>query len=360
VALGPDGKTEATGEKTVAAVRSQMAALAERNNHPVGIALAMVDFDVELWEVSVDGVSRVLTLQELERLDEDAVKRLGVISPPGKLLSLTAGEALSYGLAAGLADDREALETQLGLAGGMVESSPSAADGLISFLTSAPVQIILILLGLLMIFLEIQSPGFGIPGVAAIIAFSVVFGSGAMLGRVGSLEIILFLLGLGLLAVELFITPGFGVVGISGILLIGLSLIFSMQDFVIPRFDWEWSLLGRNAVVVTLGLIAAITGIALIALFGPRLKIFNRLTLTTAITGTAGGVVEARDEGGEESPYGFLAGKTGKALSTLRPSGRIEIGGEVYSAEADGSFVEEGREIKVARLQGSRIIVRAM
>jgi membrane-bound serine protease (ClpP class) len=359
VTLGPDGKTEATGEKTVAAVRSQMAALAERNNHPVGIALAMVDFDVELWEVSVDGVSQVLTLQELERLDEDSVKRVGIISPPGKLLSLTAGEALSYGLAAGLADDREALIQQLGLTGSLVESSPSAADGVISLLTSAPVQIILIILGLLMIFLEIQTPGFGIPGVTAIIAFSVVFGSGAMLGRVGSLEIILFLLGLGLLAVELFIIPGFGVVGISGILLIGLSLVFSMQDFIIPRFDWEWSLLGRNAIVVTVGVIAAISGIALIALFGPRLKIFDRLTLTTAITGTAGGTV-LQDEGGEESPYKALAGRTGKALSTLRPSGRIEIGGEVYSAETDGSFVEEGREIQVARVQGARIIVRAV
>jgi membrane-bound serine protease (ClpP class) len=366
VTVGADGETEGTGEKTVAAVRSQIAALAERNGHPVEIARAMVDYDVELWEVSIDNEIRILSLQELELAEKETggakPERRGLVSPVGKLLSLTSGEAVRYGLARNMADDREALLTIIGAASPAVESAPSAADGIISLLTSAPVQALLIILGLVMIFLEINSPGFGIFGVVAILSFVTVFGSGAMLGRVGSLEIILFLIGLGLLVVEIFITPGFGVMGISGFMLIGFSLLLSMQDFVIPRFDWEWTLLGRNAVVVFISLVAAITGIAAITLLGPRIRIFNRLTLTTQITGTAGGPlssgVPVQEGVGGQNIYQFLLGKTGVAVTPLHPVGRVEIDGEVYEAQAEGLFVESGRGVRVTKVRGNTVTVR--
>jgi membrane-bound serine protease (ClpP class) len=340
----------------------------------------MVDYDVNLWEASVDGQSRVLTLYELERLEQDAsleVERITEISPKGKLLSLTSGEAYRYGLIRGLADDQKSLLSAIGASSDARQSAPSAADGIISFLTSGAVQAILIVLGIAMIFLEINTPGFGIPGVAAIIAFALVFGSGALLGHVSSLEIVLFLLGVGLLAVEIFILPGFGVTGISGLILIGLSLIFSMQDFVIPRFEWEWSLMGRNAVVVTLGILLAITAIAGIVLLGPKIKIFDRLTLKTRITGTAGGplttggpltaggsvtagVVEVAVQGNETETgeeYAALAGKQGIAVTTLRPAGKAEIEGRFYQVEGDGVFIEQGSTVQVTRVRGNTVIV---
>jgi membrane-bound serine protease (ClpP class) len=396
------GGTEGAGEKAVAAVRSQMAALAERNGHPVGIALAMVDYDVELWEVLIDGRTRALTITELQRLEREGAKpaRVGVISAPGKLLSLTSGDALRYGLLAGIADDRETLLASLGAPSTAEESFPKFTDTIISILTSAPAQAILIILGLVMIFLEISSPGFGIPGLVAILAFVTVFGSSALLGRVGSLELILFLVGIGLLAVEIFLIPGFGLVGITGLLVIGISLVLSMQDFILPRFDWEWTLLGRNAGVVCVGILAAITGIAFIALLGPRIRIFDGLTLHTRITGTAGGPVQddepppplerkrsrrarkasaypepgmtadtaagmtsdivtgaAADTAGAEQGYASLTGKPGKADSTLRPSGRAEIEGRLYTVETEGLFIERGSPVRVKRVLGNRIIV---
>jgi membrane-bound serine protease (ClpP class) len=168
---------------------------------------------------------------------------------------------------------------------------------------------------------------------------------------------ILFILGLGLLSVEIFLLPGFGVAGISGLILIGLSLILSMQDFVIPRFEWEWSLMGRNTAVVAIGLIAAITGIAVIALLGPRIKLFDGLTLKTTIAGTA--TAEALPaQGSAEPDYQSLIGKIGVADTTLRPSGRVEIEGEIYNAEADGTFVDAGRGVRVTRVRGSILTVR--
>jgi membrane-bound serine protease (ClpP class) len=332
----------------------------------------MVDFDVELWEVTVDGEIKALTLSELERLERDrrsGVERVGIISEPGKLLSLTAGEALRFGLLAGIAESQEDLAEALGVRGEFTMSSPSAADSVVSFLTSGAVQALLILLGLVMIFLEIQSPGFGIPGIIAVLAFLVVFGSSALLGRVGSLEILLFLIGVGLLAVEIFVLPGFGVAGISGLIIIGLSLMLSMQDFTVPRFAWEWALMGRNALVVFVALIASVTGIAIIALLGPKVKMFDVLTLKTAITGTAGGpdpesvlaktiVVEKPIVPEDGENFAALLGKTGVANTILRPSGRAMIDGKIYSVDADYEFVDEGSDIVVTRVYGNRIVVR--
>jgi membrane-bound serine protease (ClpP class) len=315
----------------------------------------------------VDGRTVALTLAELERLEREGqtsgsagVERAGMISAPGKLLSLTSGDAYRYGLCAGLADTREALLENLGAAPAAEESIPGFADTVLSILSSAPVQVILIILGLVMIFLEINSPGFGIFGLVAILAFAAVFGSGFILGRVGSLELILFLAGIGLLAAEIFILPGFGVVGISGIIIIGLSLILSMQDFLIPNNDWEWDLLGRNAVVVCAGILAAITAIAVIALMGPKIRIFDRLTLHSSITGTAGGpdpdaaLAKPVDTGDD---YTNLVGRTGRAVSILRPSGKAEIEGRTYVVETEGVFIESGAPVAVIRVQGNRVVV---
>jgi membrane-bound serine protease (ClpP class) len=212
-----------------------------------------------------------------------------------------------------------------------------------------------------MIFLEINTPGFGIFGLIAILAFAAVFGSGFILGRVGSLELILFLAGIGLLAAEIFILPGFGIVGISGIIIIGASLILSMQDFLIPNNDWEWDLLGRNAVVVCAGILAAITAIALIALMGPKIRIFDRFTLHSTITGTAGGPdpVDA-DQRSVGDDYTSLIGKTGRAASTLRPSGKAEIEGRTYVVETDGVFIESGAPVAVIRVLGNRVVVEGL
>ncbi|MDR0313533.1 MAG: nodulation protein NfeD [Treponema sp.] len=366
VEIGADGSTTASGEKTVAAVRSQMAALAERNGHPVDVALAMVDFDIELWEVQIDGETRAISRGELERLESRgaAIERIRVISLPGKLLSLTAGEAYLYGLSSGLVEDQEGLLAALGASGEIIiETGPGFADQIISFLTSSAVQVILIIAGLILLFIELNTPGFGVPGVLGIICFLTVLGTGVLLGRVDSLEIILFILGLGLLAVEIFVIPGFGVVGVLGFLLIGLSLIFSMQDFIIPSLEWEWALFGRNALIVFVSLLSAATAIAMITLFGPRLKIFDILTLNTQITGTAGGPdpdgdnpVPALKE--DEENYAALTGKIGVTDTVLRPSGRAVFDGKVYAVEADGDYIDVGRGIIVTKVRGNRIIVR--
>lgn len=395
VVATPEGGTEGAGEKTVSAVRAQMAALAEKNGYPPGIALAMVDADVELVEIILDGKPLALTAEEAAAVKRErgAAAELGrTLSAKGKLLSLTAGEAERYGLSSGTTGSLDELAVALAGEGAKwLALEPSLADDVVVFLSSAAVQSILILIGLVALFIEINSPGFGIPGTVAIVAFVLLFGSSMLMGTVGSLELVLFLVGMGLLVVEIFVLPGFGVAGISGLALIAGALVLSMQDFVLPQGEYQWDIFARNAATVGSGVLLGIIGIGALIVLSPRLKLFSRLALNTAITGTASGAPapEAGDPGlppaprrrgrpaaaespplaraGAEGaapigaqadePYWPAVGEEGVAETTLRPVGRARFGSRSTVVEAEGRFVEAGSRLRVAALRGGSVYV---
>jgi membrane-bound serine protease (ClpP class) len=169
--------------------------------------------------------------------------------------------------------------TRLLEAGEVRRLSVSAADRVVSFLTGAAVTALLVLVGLVALYLEISTPGFGVPGTVAIICFAMIFAGSALLGTLGSLELILFLAGVVLLVVEIFLIPGFGAVGISGILLMVLALVFSQQPFAWPRSAWQWDIFLRNLRNIGLGFVGSlVTAFVLLRLF-PALSPLRRLIL---------------------------------------------------------------------------------
>jgi membrane-bound serine protease (ClpP class) len=308
--------------------------------------------------------------------------RRRVISPSGKLLTLTAGEMEEYGISSGTISDLQALFEELEI-DTTLEVAPSGADQIVGFLSSAAVTSMLLTIGLLALYLEISSPGFGLPGTVAVLAFAVIFFSGGLLGTLGSVELILFLLGVVLLVVEIFLIPGFGVAGISGLLLMSIGLILSRQGFVLPESDWQWEIFFQNLAVVfgTFALSFILMGVLMI--FFPRIRLFRRLILST----TSGGGVQETDgfavpAGADKGPGGDTArpprdggadagatdtssaetggpkvGDTGTVKTKLRPAGRIEIDGENYSVVTDGEWIEPGEEVKVIEVAGNRIVV---
>ncbi|MCD6343462.1 MAG: nodulation protein NfeD, partial [Spirochaetaceae bacterium] len=185
---------EAAGEKTVSAVRGQIAALAEKNGYPVAVALAMVDMDVVLKEVYVNGVVSLATAADIEEMERKGEEfELGkTVCDSGKLLTLTAGEMEKYGVSSGTVSTREELIASFGFTlEDTVVLEKSRADSLITFLTSGAVTSILILAGLVALYLEITSPGFGIPGTIALVCFAVVFGISGLIGNLGPAEILM-------------------------------------------------------------------------------------------------------------------------------------------------------------------------
>lgn len=357
-----DGTVAASEEKTLSAVRTQMAALAEKNGHPVGVALAMVDRDVELFEVSLDGeLLGVYIESEYERLiatvgSGEQPERGTIVSETGKLLTLTAGQMDRYDVSAGSPTSYQELYGLLGTDGISVAEEvrieSGGLDDFVSFLTSGGVVSLLIIAGLIGLFLEITSPGFGLPGLLGLLAFSIVFGANFLLGRVGSFELLLMLCGIILILLELFLIPGFGVAGIGGIVFIGLSLVLAQQDFTIPRFDWQWRVLGGNILYVG-G--AVVGGLIMFLALTPAVSkgyLFRRIALTDTQRKEDGYTVQPEEQ------RNTLLGKQGVTTSVLRPTGRASIENELYVVESESEFIERGIEVVVSKVDSNRILVR--
>ncbi|UCF97029.1 MAG: nodulation protein NfeD [Spirochaetaceae bacterium] len=350
---------ETAPEKTVSAVRAQMAALAEKNGYPKGIALAMVDMDVELIEVYLGDELQVSTTSDLPDLERQAreqeltLEKGKVISPEGKLLTLTAGEMERYGVSSATVADLDALYELIGIRSTAIgRLEPSAPDRIVSVITGAAVTSILVLVGLAALYLEITSPGFGVPGTVAIIAFLIIFLGGALLGTVGSLEIILFLLGIILLVIEIFLIPGFGVTGISGIVLMVIALVLSRQEFIIPRVPWQWTVFLRNLRNVGFGFVGSLVLLVVLLRVFPRTPGLKRLILESSQEAISGYTVQSIESSA------LLTGRRGSAVTPLRPAGKADFGGEILVVETDGEFIEPGTAVQIIEVSGNRIVVR--
>ncbi len=314
------GAGEKASEKAISYFRAEMRATAERNGRNPRIAEGMVDEEIE-----IEGLSE-----------------------KGKLITLTAEEAVKWGMADYVAPTLEAFLDSLELADQpVIYTTPNWAERLVRFLTSTIVSSLLISLGLLGLFFEIKSPGWGVPGTLGLIFLALFFGSHYLVKLAGSVEIILFLLGIALLLLEIFVIPGFGFAGISGILLliagIFLSLVGALEAITPEQ-------LSSAAWRVGLALLITIGGIALLVKFGPKGSIFRKIILQPE---------ERRDEGYVASrDYQQFVGKTGKAVSPLRPAGIGEFGKERLDVVSEGDFINAGATIKVIRVEGYRLVVR--
>jgi membrane-bound serine protease (ClpP class) len=350
---------EMAPEKVVSAVRTQFAALAKKNGYPEGIALAMVDMDVELLEVRVDGKLMVVTEDELVNVEREARKaghevEVGkTVSAKGKLLTLTADEMEKYGVSSGTIPSRDELCKTLG--GENVEVvvlEMSHADHIVSLLTNTSVIVLLIMIALVTLYLEITTPGFGVPGTVSLICFAILLTSNFMLGRAGSVELLMLVLGVVLLIVELLLIPGFGAAGITGMLLIAASLVLTIQDFTVPRFPLQWDMLLANLIIVGVGVLLGFGIAALLAMWLPNIPVLKRLTLTSSEMASEGFTVQPPEASSK------MIGQRGVSTTKLRPSGKARFDGNVIVVDTDGEFVDAGQAVEVIEASGNRIVVR--
>ncbi len=372
---------QAAEEKTVSAVRGQMAALAEKNGYPIGVALAMVDADVVLKEViSDEGISLITAsdIDAMERAGETPVLGKTLVET-GKLLTLTAGELERYGVSSGTVDTRDELIKILGyLPEDVRVLEKSRSDSALTLLTSSAVTSLLLIAGLVALYFEVTSPGFGIPGTIALICFAIVFGASGLMGNLGPAEILMFIIGVTLLLLEIFVIPGFGIAGIGGLALILASFVFSLQDFYWPEFDWQWSIARRNFGIVGFSIFGGLMLIAVLMSLMPRASIFDRLVLHgPGDTGYAGdshrggrrrrkvkkipGIIPESTKEGVTSnnmkTTEIAPGDKGTVLTDLRPVGKVRFEEITAVAETDGEYCEKGTTVVVLRRDGVKIVV---
>lgn len=271
----------------------------------------------------------------------------------GKVLTFTTSEAIANGYCDGQA---ETLEEALQVAGikkyEIVEQKLTATDKIIGFLTNPMLSGILIMIIIGGIYFELQTPGIGFPLAASVIAAILYFAPLYIEGLAAHWEILVFIIGVILVIVEIFVTPGFGVIGISGVILIVASLSLSMIGNV--GFNFDGIPAGGFAKAFFTVIIASF--IALIGSFYLGRKLFT----TNHFGALALDTVQDKTDGFTSANYMLddLIGKQGITLTILRPSGNIEIDNELYDAVAQTSYIEKGEKVVVVKHENMQLVVR--
>jgi len=375
--VSPLGKIEGIErEKSETLLRKEFAESAERNGYPIALAESMVSITREVWLV------RNIDTRELRyvlRKDFSGKVRIpaGVstapANPTGKwellrvivtdkeLLTLTPREGKEYGFVSEIieaprGDELAGVRKRFNIATDPVVLGDTWSERMVEFLTSPPVMSFLFFVALLCAYVEMHTPGFGVAGGIAIACFALIFGSGFLVGLAAWWEIALFVIGLVLIAVEIFITPGFGVLGITGALccLVGLLAMLipnAPGKWPIPESDIDWRIFINGLVALGVGFLMACAAAVLLARYLPKVPVASRLILDLPdVSGSAPAT--------EHAPIRRITiGSTGTVEHPLRPVGQVRIGHELVDAVAEGAFIPAGTRVKVTKVEGNRVVV---
>jgi membrane-bound ClpP family serine protease len=279
-----------------------------------------------------------------------------VIKNEGEYLTLPARQAKELGIASECVKDFEGLCEAEGIPFSEVRTPGSDwLEGLGDFLRNPWVSVLLVMLGITCLILELKMPGVGLPGVIAAICFVLFFWSHSQLaGQITWLAILLFVLGLILIGLEIFVLPGFGVAGISGILLVlcGLGLVAYGHW---PRSSGEWVGLGQKIGPFGISLLGALISVALVVRYLPHIPVLNRLMHRPAEE-TEG--VDDVPDNPVHAEMAALLGAIGVAATPLRPAGKTQFGDTFVDVVAEGGYIMPGARVQVVEVEGNRVVVK--
>jgi membrane-bound serine protease (ClpP class) len=314
-----DGSGTKAPEKYVSALRGEFRALAEQQGLDPRIAEKMVDENLEL-----EG-----------------------IAPRGTLVTLSTSEALAVKYAKAEVQDEAGLLAAIGLAGAQVVTAEANwAERLVGFLTSPLVSPVLLSLGVLGLLAEIKTGAFGLGGLLSLTSLGLFFGSGFLLGLAGWEEIVMLALGLGALAIEILVLPGFGIAGVLGTALVAGATVMTLLGSAPTSGDvvQAFAVLGTSIVITVAIAYAWLRHL-------PNSGRFSGLLLRDQAEASEGFVAAL--------PRGDLVGRQGVALTDLRPSGAANVAGERVDVVTEGEYIAVGSGVEVIRSDGYRHVVRA-
>jgi membrane-bound ClpP family serine protease len=358
------GYNEPDPEKTNQKVQGWMDLAREQGYSPL-LVKGMVSKPLVLYlgkSTKGNDETRVLTEEDLAA--DRAGWNVQQLKPAGSLLVLPADKALAVKLARLVVpgkDEREGLaklrEAKGIKDGDMPEAGNDWLDEFAAFLRLWPVRFFLVMVGIICLILELKLPGAVLPGVIAALCFVLFFwasmaeswGYGITL-----LAVLLFLLALVLIGIEVFVVPGTGVVGISGALLLVLSLALVTLEKK-PETAHDWLDVGKTVTTFALSLGGAVIAAFVVAYFLPHIPYLNRFVLKPP--------AEPGEDGATmldtiKPEVAALLGSVGVAETPLRPAGKVKIGDQYVDVVAEGEFVQPGSRVQVIEIEGYRIVVK--
>lgn len=335
-------------KKMTSAVRAMVRTSAEKNGHNVAVVEAMID------------KTRGLVLTNIA----DGVTNTVVIAKEGEILTLTNTEAeRQYGspprhlLSSGTVKDINELIRLLGYSGASRHDiQATGMERLGSWLNY--ISPLLLIIGVLGIYIEFKTPGFGLPGIVGIAAFSLYFLGGYVAGLSGAEWVVVFLVGLALVVVELFVYPGTIVIGMSGAILMLVAIIMAMVDLypapgpgvlpAMPSLD-KFQLPLRQLLVATIG---GGLGIWIASQLLPKTSMYRAV-----VSGSASGVkTEAEFAQMKQSRQGQI----GVTISALRPGGKAQFGDAILDVVSQGEMVAKGTQVRIIGTSGAEALVEVV
>lgn len=287
-----------------------------------------------------------------EAMVDETIVVKGIVDST-KILTFTTKEAIENGYCEGKAESVESLLTDLGYEDSIVEKyEPSFLEQLIDFLINPIFQGMLIMLIVGGIYFEMQSPGVGFPLAAAITGAVLYFAPLYMEGLAENWEIIIFIVGLILIALEVFVIPGFGIAGVSGIALVITGLTLSMIDNIVFDYgDFEYAF--RVIVKALMTVLIALVLSFFLSIYLSK-KILTKSNFSKFVLQKSQNV----DDGYVSSNLSKeLISKTGKALTDLHPSGKVIVEDSIYDAISEYGFIEKDTLVKIIKQENAQVYV---
>ena len=352
-------------EKARSYLASRLRVLAKAKGRSPALAEAMCDMDLNVFHVrhKETGAETFLSEQELNSSEKpDQWEKLKPVFSSRKkhFLTVNGHEALELKLAQSLLSNRDELKQHYQLPTDFIVLRHTKVDSAVLILNAPIVTGLLIVIGLIALYVEFTLPGTFVGGLIAGLCFALFFWSRFLGGTAGWLELILFLAGISFLAMELFVIPGFGVAGISGILLVIGSVVMASQTFLIPHNGRELNVtLMQFGIVLTSALVFLVAA-SIFSRYVGAIPIARSLVLELPVAPTEGTVPRSNAEkrAVPVSQPLVVIGEQGIADSPLRPAGKVRIGDRYLDVVSDGMFVDRGRPVRVVEISGHRIVVR--
>lgn len=372
VVLGPTGIEQIADDdarsKMVSAFRAEVSKLVNRDRDGDGegdasdeqllLAEAMVDPRLKLVEVTYieNGFEKTRLVEErnLASIPSDSITNQRSLPGP---LTLTAYQAREYGFAEALFPTiQDLVRDEFNLpTTSMRTLEMSWSENFVAWIESF--KLLLFIFGFLALFIEVKMPGAIVPGVVGAALIGTALFSSYLIGLANWVELVFFVVGIGLILTEIFLLPGTVLAGVFGLLSLTLALILSQQTFVWPESETERDIMTGNMLRVIWLVVGLILGSILIFRFLPKIPILKQFQMKAPEPAFATGASGRFATPGVEHAEVWV-GRTFRTVSDLRPSGVVETAdGDRLDVTSTGGFIKVGALVRVIEVGGNRVLV---
>ena len=359
-------------EKAESFTRAAFDRAAEANGYPAALLKAMVSMQTEVYRVKNLQTSKYEFFEE-DQLPKDPneyeLDNKKLIVRDDELLTLTASKAFEYGIARAQVEniagvlDFLAERDGVAFAGEPMVLKTNWSEEMVRWLNSPAVMGVLVMLALLGVYIEFNTPGVGLPGLVAVICFATIIGSKYLVGLANWVEVALFVIGLLLLTIEIFVLPGFGIAGFLGITCI-LGGLFGMliknppDKLPWPETQVDWQLFANGVLGLSLGFVGFVLLAWLLTKYLPKLQFLSGLILLPAVAKQGGEMEVSMTAPPESETIAVNIGDVGEVVSTLRPTGKAQFGDAIVDVVAEAEFLDKGTEVEIIEIHGNRVVVK--